>query len=158
MCLSIVLACENFRVYLLGKTFRLRTEHKALLWHLQQEAKAGGKLSRWIATLLEYPIEIEYLKGSENTIADILSRMHGHSLDPEEPTKSPEKSAQTEVKICPLEQENSQEAHHPRAGLAQSKADPPENRENQENSAQFWVSAQIEDPQIFELRKAVENR
>ena len=35
---------------------------------------------------MEYPIEIEYLKGSENTIADILSRLTGHAVDQMVPT------------------------------------------------------------------------
>ena len=35
---------------------------------------------------MEYPIEIEYLNGSENTIADILSRVTGHAVDQIVPT------------------------------------------------------------------------
>ena len=35
---------------------------------------------------MEYPIEIEYLNGSENTIGDILSRFTGHAVDQMVPT------------------------------------------------------------------------
>ena len=35
---------------------------------------------------MEYPTDIEYLKGSDNTIADILSRFTGHAVDQMVPT------------------------------------------------------------------------
>ena len=30
---------------------------------------------------MEYPVVIEYILGTENTIADILSRLSGHAID-----------------------------------------------------------------------------
>ena len=38
-------------------------------------------MSGWVASLMEFPIVIEYIKGTENTIADILSRFDGHAVD-----------------------------------------------------------------------------
>ena len=80
-CLAVVAAAQHFHVYLLGRPFILRTDHKALSWLFSKEPKGSAQVSGWIATLMEYPIEIEYLKGSENTIADILSRFTGHAVD-----------------------------------------------------------------------------
>ena len=85
-CLAVVAAAQHFRIYLLGCPFILRTDHKALSWLLSKEPKGSGRVSGWIASLIEYPIEIEYLKGSENTIADILSRFTGHAVDQMVPT------------------------------------------------------------------------
>ena len=80
-CLAVVAAAQHFRVYLLGRPFILRTDHKALSWLFSKEPKGSARVSGSIATLMEYPIQIEYLKGSENTIADILSRLTGHAVD-----------------------------------------------------------------------------
>ena len=80
-CLAVVAALEHFRVYLLGHPFRLRTDHKALKWLFSKEPKASPRVSGWIATLMEYPVVIEYICGTENTIADILSRLSGHAVD-----------------------------------------------------------------------------
>ena len=62
-CLGFVLGTEHFRVYLLARPFRLRTDHRALKWLYGHEPKASSKLAGWIATLQEYPIEIEYIRG-----------------------------------------------------------------------------------------------
>ena len=80
-CLAVVAALEHFRVYLLGRPFRLRTDHKALSWLFSKEPKASARVSGWLATLMEYPVAIEYVRGTENTIADILSRLSGHAVD-----------------------------------------------------------------------------
>ena len=31
--------------------------------------------------MLEYPIVVEYIRGTKNTIADVLSRFKGHAVD-----------------------------------------------------------------------------
>ena len=84
-CLAIVCAVEHFRVYLLGRKFRLRTDQRALPWLFSKEPKASARISGWIATLLEYPIVIEYVRGAENKIADALSRLDSIAIDNEVP-------------------------------------------------------------------------
>ena len=59
----------------------MRTDQKALTWLFSIEPIASARISSWIATLLEYPIVVEYIKGTENTIADVLSRFKGHAVD-----------------------------------------------------------------------------
>ena len=80
-CLSIVAAVTHFRVYLLARPFVLRTDHKALTWLFSKEPKASARISSWISTLLEYPMVVDYIKGTENTIADVLSRFKDHAVD-----------------------------------------------------------------------------
>ena len=58
-CLPVVFALEHFRVYLLARPFRLRTDHRALQWLFSNEPKASARISGWLATLMEYPMQIE---------------------------------------------------------------------------------------------------
>ena len=58
-CLAVVCALEHFRVYLLARPFRLRTDHRALQWLFSKEPKASARISGWLTTLIEYPMQIE---------------------------------------------------------------------------------------------------
>lgn len=71
--LGVVKGIENFRHYLLGKEFTLRTDHRALTY-LWQTKTPGSRLMRWSLKLSEYTFKLEYIKGEDN-IADGLSRM-----------------------------------------------------------------------------------
>ena len=84
-CLAIICALEHFRVYLLGRTFRLRTDHRALAWLFSKEPKASARISGWLATLIKYPIVIEYVRESENSIADAFLRLDSVAVDNEVP-------------------------------------------------------------------------
>ena len=70
---------------MLGRKFCLRTDHRALSWLFSKKAKAYARISRWLATLMEYPMVIEYICGSENSIADALSRLESVTVDNELP-------------------------------------------------------------------------
>ena len=63
---------ERFKHYLLGKPFKLKTDHKALeyLWSCKNPP---NRLIRWALRLQEFNFNIEYIKGEENP-ADFLSR------------------------------------------------------------------------------------
>ena len=98
-CLAIVAAVTQFCVYLLARPFVLRTDHKALTWLFSNKPKASARISSWIATLLEYPIVVEYIKGTENTIADVLSRFTRHAVDQMVP---PELANGTISFVCPV--------------------------------------------------------
>ena len=80
-CLAIVAAITHLRVYLLARPFVRRTDHKALTWLFSKEPKAIARISSWIARLLEYSMVVEYIKGTENTNADVLSRFKNYVVD-----------------------------------------------------------------------------
>ena len=79
-------ALEHFRFYLLGRKFRLQTDHRALAWLYSKEPKASARISGWLETLTEYPIVIEYVRVTENSIVDALSRLDHVALDSEVPS------------------------------------------------------------------------
>ena len=76
--LAVVWACKYFRPYIYGKEFHLETDHEALKWlHTKYLGKdLNPRLQRWILSLGEYNIKINYLKGKNNKIADFLSRIN----------------------------------------------------------------------------------
>lgn len=76
--LACVWGIKHFRPYIYGKKFELQTDHQALKWlHTKYLGKdLNSRLQRWILSLGEYNISIEYLKGKDNKIADFLSRIN----------------------------------------------------------------------------------
>ena len=86
-CLAVVCALEHFRVYLLARLFRLRIDHRALQWLFSKEPKGSERISGWLATLMEYRMQIEYVRGCKNAIADALSRLDSVSIDAEVPVE-----------------------------------------------------------------------
>ena len=51
-----------FRPYLLGRQFKLRTDHSSLLW-LRRFKEPEGQLAHWLEQLEEYDFEIVHLLG-----------------------------------------------------------------------------------------------
>lgn len=78
--LAIVWAIQRHRQYLLGRKFKIRTDHQALKW-LQSVKDPSSRLIRWRLRLEEYDYEIEYHKGKDNLAADALSRIHKTTND-----------------------------------------------------------------------------
>ena len=73
-CWSVVYHLKEFRHLLLGNLEKVVTDHNALKW-LIHKSDATGKLARWQASLVEYnPLTVEYRPGTENVVADSLSR------------------------------------------------------------------------------------
>lgn len=75
--LACVWACEHWHVYLWGRPFVLRTDHSALVTLLSTKGVGHRplRISRWSARLLCYNYTVEYRKGSDNVVADALSRL-----------------------------------------------------------------------------------
>ena len=72
---SMVGAVEHFRMFLLGKQFLIRTDHVAFRNLLRRDLPPTTKIERLILRLSEYNFKIEYQKGQDNVIADVLSRL-----------------------------------------------------------------------------------
>ena len=70
----MVFACEKFRPYILGSHVVIHTDHAAIKY-LMGKKDAKPRLIRWVLPLQEFDLEIKDKKGSDNMIADHLSRL-----------------------------------------------------------------------------------
>ena len=71
--LSAVQCLKKFRTYVLGRPLTIVTANKALTF-IQKCQLNCSHITRWILAIQEYDFGIVYCKGSENIVADALSR------------------------------------------------------------------------------------
>ena len=76
--LGLVLALEHFDVYLGSTPFKIKvyTGHNPLTF-LKTMKNKNQRLVRWSLALQEYNLDIQHIPGSENVVADALSRCIG---------------------------------------------------------------------------------
>ena len=72
-CLAIVWAIQKFQLYLYGTYFTLQTDNQPMLY-LASAQQLNAKLMRWSLILQQYSFTVEHIKGTDNHIADFLSR------------------------------------------------------------------------------------
>lgn len=72
-CYAIVWAMGKFEPYLYGQEFDLETDHQSLQY-LHRVKASNGRLLRWSLLLQPFQFHVRHIKGSENHIADFLSR------------------------------------------------------------------------------------
>lgn len=71
---------------LIGRKFKLVTDHKALTF-LSEKKKLPGRIERWIEYLARFDFEIIHVPGESNKVADALSRYYAYEPeDSESPT------------------------------------------------------------------------
>jgi len=68
---------NHFRPYLLGRQFRLWTDHSSLIW-LRNFKEPESQLARWLEQLEEFDFQIVHRKGNLHSNADALSRFPSH--------------------------------------------------------------------------------
>ena len=81
--LAVVFALEKFRSYLIGTKVVVFSDHAALRYLLTKK-DAKPRLIRWTLLLQEFDLEIRDKKGSQNVVADHLSRLVGGSKQEED--------------------------------------------------------------------------
>jgi len=74
--LAITWACERLRQYLVGKKFKILTDHRPLVSLLQKKRldELPVRIQRFRLRMLLFAYDIEYIPGKEQVIADALSR------------------------------------------------------------------------------------
>ena len=72
--LAAVAMCTQFRSYLRGAKFTLRTDHKSLVW-LHRFKDTEGMMVRWLHALQQFQFSIIHQPGDDHGNADGLSRV-----------------------------------------------------------------------------------
>ncbi|VDI08356.1 Hypothetical predicted protein [Mytilus galloprovincialis] len=72
--LAIVTFTRQYRHYLLGNQFVVRTDHNSLTWLLNFK-NIEGQLARWIEELSQYNMLVQHRPGKKHVNADALSRI-----------------------------------------------------------------------------------
>ncbi|GFY31731.1 retrovirus-related Pol polyprotein from transposon 17.6 [Trichonephila clavipes] len=72
-CLAVVWALNKFRTYLGSLPIKVITDHAALT-HLTTGKNLSNRMIRWALKLSEFYIDREHRPGTQNTVADVLSR------------------------------------------------------------------------------------
>ena len=80
--LAVVEAINHFTPYLYGKEFVVYMDHRPLCSLLTSE-HLNGRLKRFSMKLQPWMLKIEYLLGTDNTLADALSRQDWEGKDGE---------------------------------------------------------------------------
>ena len=80
--LGVVFGLERLHHYTFGKPITVETDHQLLtsIWK-KTIATSSPRLQRLLLRLAQYDVNIEYLRGRENLIADALSRVTANKTD-----------------------------------------------------------------------------
>jgi hypothetical protein len=75
-------AMKRFRMFLLGRTFTMQTDHQPLLalWKKSPD-EISARLKSFFLDMYPFSFEWDYLKGKENVLADALSRLDSDKND-----------------------------------------------------------------------------
>lgn len=125
---AIVSIVTTFRHYLLGFNFILFTDHRPLTY-LFNLKNPSGKLYRWRLSLSEYHFKIVYKPGSQNVVADALSRIDYQPIELKSLLNEPENAV-----VAAITRSRAQAIENANASAAQMQ----ENMSQRKNSHQFF--------------------
>jgi hypothetical protein len=170
-----VRATEHWRNYLIGRLFYWFTDHQPLTYLLTKK-DISARLERWLIRMDIFQFKIIYKKGSDNIVADFLSRLPSiGEFDPDESknntdqiirvitdeSSSPEiidETISTEIEEPPHMQINEDDSNiSPDISIAQAAAQIAENPTSaQPNMHQIILKKQQEDADIAWLKDLIE--
>ena len=81
---AIVWCIDRLKHFLVGSNFTIITDQKGVAYLLDGRPKSAiknNKLSRWRLSLAEYKFDVQYRPGSQNSVADAMSRIANLSTD-----------------------------------------------------------------------------
>jgi hypothetical protein len=70
---AVMGAQQEWRAYLLGNKFIVKTDHRPLQY-LQTQAYLSRRQARWVLFLHDFHFDWEYVSGASNSAADAFSR------------------------------------------------------------------------------------
>ncbi len=70
-----------------GTRFKWLTDHKGLT-HLLNQKNLSGRQARWLEKISSFTFEVVYIEGSENVVADALSRLYSNDSPGTERSRS----------------------------------------------------------------------
>jgi hypothetical protein len=73
-CLAVLFGTEKFRKYIEHQEFILESDNQAVSWLLSHPRQLG-KIGRWVVKISALKFEVRHFRGTQNIVADILSRM-----------------------------------------------------------------------------------
>ena len=78
---AVFYAIQKLHYILYGAQFTIKTDHQPLIYLLRSPSN-NKKVQNWMMQLSSYACTIEHIKGTENTMADMLSRAPAPSVGP----------------------------------------------------------------------------
>ncbi|GBM92402.1 Retrovirus-related Pol polyprotein from transposon 17.6 [Araneus ventricosus] len=72
--LAVVWVLDKFRGYIEGSKITVASDHQPLKW-LMKLKSPSGRLARWALQLQSFNLNLEYIPGKSNVVADMLSRL-----------------------------------------------------------------------------------
>ena len=84
--LTIAKSVEHFKQFLYGKEFIIRRDHQPLT-AIKTKSKHSIRLEKWLNDLADYNFKIEHKKGTDNILADALSRFNLPAFEDDEPAR-----------------------------------------------------------------------
>ena len=88
--LAILHALRIWRCFVEGRHFVVRTDHHPLVYFRSRRKPPPPRLIRWMAELELYDPTIQYKKGIENVVPDLLSRRDGPECLPADTSMEPD--------------------------------------------------------------------